>query len=431
MNTVGRACSPDRGRMPLPQNGVSGWTLVLKTFWGSPMKPTDGQYKPMFTLITGGTVYAPEKLGRKDILLAGRVIARIADQIDLPDEFKPEIIPCPGKTIVPGLVDLHVHLLGGGGEAGPWSRTPEITLSKITRAGVTTVIGLLGTDDVSRRPETLLAKAMQLEQEGISTYIFSGSYQLPLATVTGSLKKDLALLPKVVGVGEVAVSDHRSSQPSYEEFCRIAAEARVGGMLGGKAGLVHLHVGAGARRLDLVIRMVKETEIPIGQFLPTHLNRSRTLMEHAIEFARMGGNIDITAFGKDPLFPLTSAEAVRMALDAGISADQISLSSDSNGSMPIFDAKGKVVRLGVGDIQCLFDDWQMLVKTGVSIEDSLKMVSANPANRVGLFESKGSLAVGKDADLLILDQDLNIESVIAKGRLMVRDKRVLVKGTFE
>jgi len=395
------------------------------------MKSKDAPDKPMFTLLRSGTVFAPEQLGRKDILLAGRIIARIADRIDLPDEFEPEVIPCLGKTIVPGLVDLHVHLLGGGGEAGPWSRTPEITLSKIARAGVTTVIGLLGTDDVSRRPETLLAKAMQLEQEGISAYIFSGCYHLPLATITGSLRKDLALIPKVVGVGEVAVSDHRSSQPSHEELCRIAAEARVGGMLGGKAGLVHLHMGAGARRLDPVFRIVKETEIPIGQFLPTHLNRSRTLMEHAIEFAKIGGNIDITALGKNLDFPLTSPEAVRMALEAGISADQISLSSDSNGSMPIFDSKGHMVKLGVGDIQCLFDDWQMLITSGISIEESLKMVTANPAKRVGLYESKGSLAVGKDADLLILDQDLNIESVIAKGRLLVRDKEAVVKGTFE
>jgi len=385
----------------------------------------------MFTLITGGSVYAPDKLGRKDILIAGRVIARIAERIDLPAEFKPRVIRAKGKTIVPGLVDLHVHLLGGGGEAGPWSRTPEISLSKITRAGVTTVVGLLGTDDVSRRPETLLAKAMQLEQEGVSTYIYSGSYQLPLATITGSLRKDIALIPKVVGVGEVAVSDHRSSQPSFEDLCRIAAEARVGGMLGGKAGLVHLHMGAGSRRLDPVIRMVQETEIPIGQFLPTHLNRTRSLMEHAIEFAKLGGNIDITASGKDLHFHPTSVEAIRMALDAGISIDQISLSSDSNGSMPIFDEKGNVVKLGVGDIQCLFDDWQLLVKTGLSLEESLKIVTANPAKRAGLFESKGGLAPGKDADLLILGPDLDIDSVIAKGRLMVHKQEVIVKGTFE
>jgi len=395
------------------------------------MQATDAQEKAMFTLITGGTIYAPEKLGRKDILIAGRVIARIAERIDLPAEFKPVVIRAKGKTIVPGLVDLHVHLLGGGGEAGPWSRTPEITLSKITRAGVTTVVGLLGTDDVSRRPETLLAKSMQLEQEGISAYIYSGSYQLPLATITGSLRKDIALIPKVVGVGEVAVSDHRSSQPSFEELCRIAAEARIGGMLGGKAGLVHLHMGAGPRRLDPVIRMVRETEIPIGQFLPTHLNRTQTLMEHAVEFAKMGGNIDITASGQNLHFHPTSVEAIQMALEAGVTIDQITLSSDSNGSMPIFDAKGNVTKLGVGDIQCLFDDWRMLLKAGLSLEDSLKIVTANPARRVGLFESKGSLEVGKDADLLILNRELGIDSVLARGRLMVDRGRALLKGTFE
>jgi len=385
----------------------------------------------MFTLITGGNVYAPEKLGRRDILIAGRVIARIAEKIDLPAAFKPHRIRAAGRTIVPGFVDLHVHLLGGGGEAGPWSRTPEITLSKITRAGVTTVVGLLGTDDVSRRPETLLAKAMQLEQEGVSAYIYSGSYQLPLATVTGSLRKDIALIPKVLGVGEVAVSDHRSSQPSFDELCRIAAEARVGGMLGGKAGLVHLHMGAGGRRLEPVIRIVKETEIPIGQFLPTHLNRTRALMEHAIEFARMGGNIDITASGKDLHFHPTSVEAIRMALEAGISVDRISLSSDSNGSMPVFDARGHVVKLGVGDIKCLFEDWQLLVKAGLSMEESLRIVTANPAKRAGLFANKGSLEAGKDADLLILDGKLNVETVLAKGRVMMERGHVLVKGTFE
>ncbi|MCU0593604.1 MAG: beta-aspartyl-peptidase [Desulfobacterales bacterium] len=395
------------------------------------MLPTDHRELPMFTLVTGGTVYAPEKLGRRDILIAGRVIARIAEKVELPAEFKARVIRAAGKTIVPGFVDLHVHLLGGGGEAGPWSRTPEIMLSKITRAGVTTVLGLLGTDDVSRRPETLLAKAMQLEQEGISAYIYSGSYQLPPATITGSLRKDIALIPKVVGVGEVAVSDHRSSQPSFEELCRIAADARVGGMLGGKAGLVHLHMGDGARRLDPIIRVVKETEIPIGQFLPTHLNRTRALMEHAIEFARMGGNIDITASGIDLHFHPTSVEAVQMALEAGIPIDRITLSSDSNGSMPIFDAKGNVVKLGVGDIKCLFDDWRQLVKAGLSIEDSLKVVTCNPAQRAGLAASKGSLQTGKDADLLILNRDLTIDSVLAKGRLMVGRGKITVKGTFE
>ena len=272
----------------------------------------------MFTLIKGGFLYSPQKTGVRDILIAGRTIAKISDRIDLPDDFNADTIPASGKIVTPGLIDLHVHLLGGGGEGGPRTRTPEITLSRITRAGVTTVIGCLGTDDISRRPETLLAKAMQLEEEGISAYIYCGSYQFPMATLTGSVRKDIALIPKVIGVGEIAVSDHRSSQPTFEDLCRVAAEARVGGMVGGKAGLVHLHMGSGPRKLDPIIRIVKETEIPISQFLPTHVTRTEPLLKQAIEFAKMGGNIDFTVKGQDLTFPLTTSRSLRMALEAAV-----------------------------------------------------------------------------------------------------------------
>ncbi len=385
----------------------------------------------MFTLIKGGSLYGPEKMGVKDILVVGKTIAKISDQIDLPNHFDARLISAAGKIVTPGLIDLHVHLLGGGGEGGPRTRTPEITLSKITLAGVTTVVGCLGTDDVSRRPETLLAKAMQLEEEGISTYIYCGSYQFPLVTITGSVRKDIALIPKVIGVGEIALSDHRSSQPSFDELCRVAAEARVGGMIGGKAGLVHLHMGSGRRMLDPVMRIVKETEIPIGQFLPTHLTRTQSLLEQSIQFAEMGGNIDFTVKGQELHFPLTTGKALRMALDGGVSIDQITLSSDSNGSMPIFDDKGKIIKLAVGDIQNLYLEWKGLVEEGFSLEDVLKMVTSNPAKRTGIDRTKGSIEVGKDADLLILDKDLKIESVMAKGLMMIHQGKVLVKGTFE
>ena len=385
----------------------------------------------MFTLIKGGSLYGPEKMGVKDILIVGRTIAKISNRIDLPDHFNAQVISASGKIVTPGLIDLHVHLLGGGGEGGPRTRTPEITLSKITRAGVTTVVGCLGTDDVSRRPETLLAKAMQLEEEGISTYIYCGSYQFPLATITGSVRKDIALIPKVIGVGEIAVSDHRSSQPTYEELCKVAAEARVGGMIGGKAGLVHLHMGSGKRMLDPILRIVKETEIPIGQFLPTHLTRTESLLEQSIQFSKMGGNIDFTVKGQELSFPLTTGQALKIALDGGVAIEQITLSSDSNGSMPVFDEKGKLIKLVVGDIQNLYLDWKGLVDGGFPLEDVLKMVTSNPAKRAGIYQSKGSIEEGKDADLLILSSDLKIESVMAKGQMMIHQGEVLVKGTFE
>jgi beta-aspartyl-dipeptidase (metallo-type) len=385
----------------------------------------------VFTLIKEGNVYAPEPRGTRDILVVGRIIALMAEQIELAGDFEVQVISARDKLVLPGFVDLHVHLLGGGGEGGFWTRTPDIALSAIARAGVTTLVGCLGTDDVSRHPETLLAKANQLEEEGVSAYIYTGSYQLPLPTITGSVRRDIALIPKVIGVGEIAISDHRSSQPTFEELARVAAEARVGGMIGGKAGLVHLHVGGGRRMLDPLFRLVKETEIPIGQFLPTHVNRTRELFEQAIDFARMGGNIDLTVQGSNPFFPIATGDALRMALAAEVSLDQITLSSDSNGSMPCFDEQGKMTGIAVGEIQNLYAEWKSLAKEGFALEYLTKLVTSNPARRAGLFREKGSLDTGKDADILILNGDLSLESVMAKGRLLVHERQVVVKGTFE
>jgi len=385
----------------------------------------------MFTLIKAAQLFRPEAFGTGDILIAGKTIVRIARHIDLPKDFAAAVVSAEGKTVVPGFIDLHVHLLGGGGEGGFWSRTPEINLSRIARAGVTSVVGCLGTDDITRRPETLLAKAMQLEEEGISAYIYTGSYQFPPPTITGSVRKDVALIPKVIGVGEIAISDHRSSQPSFEELSRVAAEARVGGMIGGKAGLVHLHVGSGAGMLDPLLRLVKETDIPIGQFLPTHITRTEPLLEEALAFAAMGGNIDFTVGAKDLGFASGVGKAVMNALSRGIPVDRITLSSDANGSLPLFDAAGNFIRLAVGDIANLFNEFRGIVEDGLPMEDALKLVTENPARRVGIAKQKGRIAEGRDADLVILGPDLTIESVMAKGRLLVHNGEALVRGTFE
>jgi beta-aspartyl-dipeptidase (metallo-type) len=385
----------------------------------------------MFTLIKGGTLYSPEKKGKKDILVAGKTIIRVADVINLPKDFDTTIISASDKFVIPGLIDLHVHLLGGGGEGGFKTRTPEITLSKITRAGVTTVVGCLGTDDVTRTPESLLAKAMQLDEEGVATYIYCGSYQFPPPTITGSVRKDVALIPKIIGVGEIAVSDHRSSQPGVKDLCRLAAQARVGGMIGGKPGLVHVHMGSGPRMLESIFRIVQETEIPIQQFLPTHLTRTLSLLEESIRFAKMGGNIDFTVKGSELSFAVETAKALQMVFAEGVCVDQVTLSSDSNGSIPVFDDAGNLVRLAVGDIKNLFLELKQLLKDGLPIETALPLVTANPAKRIGIFEHTGSIDEGKDADILIVDDTFEIETVMARGRVMVDHGDTKIKGTFE
>lgn len=284
--------------------------------------------------------------------------------------------------------------------------------------------------------ENLLAKAKGLEEEGITTYVYTGSYQVPARTLTGSIMDDIILLEKVVGTGEIAISDHRSSQPKKKEFARIVADTRVGGILSGKAGLVNIHMGDGKNRLKFLRYVVKKTEIPPSNMLPTHINRSRELMEDGIDYAKsLGGYIDLTTSSDpDHLDPdeVKASRGLKMALEAGVSSDHVTFSSDGQGSLPVFDAQGQFAGLGVGKVCSLYREMRDSVLTeGICLTHALKAVTQNPAALLKL-PRKGRILEGADADLVLADAGtLVIDTVLAKGKVMVRHGQVLVKGTFE
>lgn len=385
-------------------------------------------------LIEKGTVFAPQPLGRKDILIAGQKILAVSEPGKVRVEgIDVQVIDASEKFVIPGFIDSHVHILGGGGEGGPATRAPEIKLEDIVSSGVTTVIGCLGTDGTTRHMESLLAKARGLEKEGITTYIFSGSYQIPVVTVTGNVLADLILIDKVIGAGEIAVSDHRSSQPTFEEIARLTAQCRVGGMLGGKAGVLHLHLGDGERRLEMLFRLTKETEIPPTQVIPTHINRNRRLLEEGIEFVRQGGYIDLTA-GNEPEREsngeVSIAKAVKLAVEKKVPLTRITVSSDSNGSMPVFDKTGNLVGLTIATEKSLLRNFRFLLEKGIlELEEAIRLFSTNPATFYKL-EQKGEIKAGKDADLIALDKGYNLTDSLAMGQMMISDKKLLARGTF-
>ncbi|MGD8538090.1 MAG: beta-aspartyl-peptidase [Candidatus Aminicenantes bacterium] len=388
----------------------------------------------MVTLVRGGKVYTPGPLGERDLLILSSKIGAIAEPGAIRISGLPvDEVNASGKRIFPGFVDGHVHILGGGGEGGPATRAPEITVEDITTSGVTTVIGCLGTDGTTRHMESLLAKANGLEKEGISTYIFVGSYQIPVVTLTGSVRTDITLIDKVIGAGEIAVSDHRSSQPTFEEFCRLAAECRVGGMLGGKAGILHCHLGDGERRLEMLFRLIESTEIPITQIIPTHCNRNRELLEESIRFVQKGGYIDLTA-DLDPDPPedghLSVATAIRLCQEENSPLTNITVSSDANGSLPVFDEEGILTGLTIATQKSLLTNFKHLVQEEIlSPTEAARLFSTNTADFYKL-EYKGKIQEGNDADLIFLDDQWDLTGLIAKGQKMMWDGELLVKGTF-
>jgi beta-aspartyl-dipeptidase (metallo-type) len=392
----------------------------------------------MITIIKNANVYKPEHIGIKDVLLIGDKIAAIDEHIviDVNGAVQVLEINANGKSLVPGFIDSHVHILGGGGEGGFSTRTPEASLTSLTTSGVTTVVGCLGTDAVARDVSSLLAKARGLDEEGITTYIYTGSYRFPLMTITGEIMKDIMVVDKTIGIGEVAISDHRSSQPTFDEFIRAVADARVGGMLSGKAGIVNIHLGDGQRKIDFLKRAVAETEIPITQFLPTHINRSPELFEECVSYAKDGGYIDFTGSENPDFWEETDGEVrfskgLKRLLEEGIDQDNFTLSSDGQGSMPIFNDKKEYIGIGIGKSTSLtIAIKECIFRESIPLEIALRAVTCNPA-KILKFKNKGKIEASMDADICLLDENLDIDTVIAKGKIMVQDKKPIVYGLFE
>ncbi|WP_028829351.1 beta-aspartyl-peptidase [Proteocatella sphenisci] len=389
----------------------------------------------MITLIKNAEVYAPKYLGRRDVLLTADKICKISEVVELSGSVEYTEIDATGKILFPGFIDSHVHIAGGGGEGGFNTRTPEIMISDITQGGVTTVIGCLGTDGTTRSMANLLAKAKALEEEGITTFVNTGSYQVPVLTLTGSITDDIVFIDKIIGVGEIAISDHRCSQPSFEEITRIISEARIGGMLSKKAGTVNFHVGDSPRMIDILEQIVENTEIPIKNIIPTHMNRNEFLFEKGIEYAKTGGIIDLTTSSIPRFFEegeVKCSSALKILIEEGVPVENVTMSSDGQGSLPEFDEQGRVVGISVGKVTSLYKEIQdAILVDKVPVEYAVMTVTSNPA-AIYRLRGKGSIIEGFDADIVLVNADtFDIETVISKGRIMVMDKAVTVRGTFE
>lgn len=386
----------------------------------------------MLTLLRNVEIFAPEPRDAQHLLVGGgKVLWMGRDVPSLPAALGVVERDLGGRRVVPGLVDGHVHLTGGGGESGPESRVPPVPLSRFTRGGVTTVVGVLGTDDLTRTTGSLVAAARGLVAEGLSAWCHTGGYHLPPVTLTGSVRGDITHVDRIIGVGEVAVSDHRSSQPTLDELLRVASDAHVAGLMTGKAGILHLHLGDGPRGLGLVREALDRSELPPRVFNPTHVNRRRALFDEAMELAERGACVDVTAFPVGPGEDAWSAEdALLRYLGAGLPPERITVSSDGGGCLPVFDADGRVTDMEVGSPGALAAALRELLDRGQALERVLPAFTSNPADLLRLPD-KGRIEAGGDADLVVLNPNGEITDVMSMGRWHVVDGRPVVRGTFE
>jgi beta-aspartyl-dipeptidase (metallo-type) len=387
----------------------------------------------VFKLLTNAQLYAPRDLGLKSVLTCAGKIAYIGDDVPALDpSLAVETTDLEGAALVPGLIDGHTHITGGGGESGAASRVPAPLLGQFTRAGVTSVIGVLGTDDLTRNTQTLVTQAYALRQEGLSAWCFTGGYHLPLMTLSGSARSDIVNLDPVIGIGEFAISDHRSSQPVLQDILTLASEAHVAGLMTGKAGVLHLHLGDGERGLSLVRSAITGSELPSRVFHPTHVNRNKPLFEEACGLVKdLGCTIDLTAFPESDDEPgWSAAESVLRYHHAGLPLENLTVSSDGGGCLPAFDKQGELVSMDIGSSRTLLETIAHLLAAGLNLEQVLPHFTANVASLMRL-RGKGVIARGMDADLLVLDGKNRVQHLMAAGRWHIKNGQQQILGSFE
>lgn len=379
-------------------------------------------------VIRGAEIFAPEPIGGTSVVaINGRTFA-LDDAVAERTAGLPgiEMVDAAGLRLVPGLIDQHVHFLGGGDANGPLGRVPELSAAMLLESGITTAVGLLGVDNETRDLRLLLRKAHELRAGGVTAFIYTGGMPLPARHLLDGVCADVSFIDQVIGA-KTAIAERLHPNRSWHDLAELAGQLMRARHMSGKAAVLHCHVGSLPEALAPLERLVSELGMPRDQIVPTHVNRTpdfSPVFAQAVAFARAGGTIDMTCcvsrIDGNPT-GVDVPEAVGLCLQEGIALDNLTISTDGNIPATLRDADGNPIGQRTVPPSVLWRDVVRLVReAGLPLEQALRPATVNVARVLGLSARKGRVAPGFDADYALVAPDDTIRMVIAGGRVVYR-----------
>ncbi len=343
-----------------------------------------------------------------------------------PVEDADVLIDAKGGYVLPGGIDLHVH---GGGGRDFMEGTEEafrVAVETHRRFGTTSIFPTLSssTEQMIRDAGAVCAKMMEDPYSGVLGLHLEGPY-FELAMAGGQIPENIRM-PKpeeyVALIEEfpcIKRWDAAPELPGAKEFARYITSKGV------VAGIAHT-------RADY--QQVAEG-FEAGYTLATHFYNAMTTShkngiykhEGTVEAVYLmdGINVEVIADGIHvPPIILKMVHKFKTRGRMCLITDALAITESPDGSSydPRVIVENGVCKLSDNSAiagSCATMD--RLIRTAVQkadipLEDVSRMISETPALIMGVYDRKGSICKHKDADIIILDRDLNLTNVIAMGR---------------
>ena len=383
------------------------------------------------TAIYASRILTPqEELLDAVILVEGGRITAIGhrDEVKIPEGAVDYV--ASGMTVVPGFVDVHIHGAGGHDVMEATHAALDCITSTVARHGTTSILATTVTAPVDETCKSL---------EGIAQYIRSHEQQ-----------ENTGLAAEILGIhleGPFISKTRRGVHPS-DSITRPSIEI-LDKFRAASDGLISILTVAPevSGALDLIRATVTNGIVAAIGHTDADYEQARAAIQagarHAVHFynaMRPFSHRDPGVIGAVLTEPDVTAEIIADGVHVAGPAiqvllgtkgfDTVLLASDGTAATGMPDGNFRLgnfevtVKDGVcrnsegklaGSTLTLDRALRYIVSLGVPLIDALRMATILPARRLGLAGKKGIIAIGADADLVVLTPDLRVAGVMTRG----------------